>query len=120
MEELKVICNENVKFVVVAFIAFGLDFLTGFTRAVIEKNVQSNKLKKSLLKLVLYFSLIILGGCAEILFPAEKQFKIQFVCIAIFANDGYSVYENGRDIFNLPIVKEFFEKLKGGNNNDNG
>lgn len=114
MEELKIICNENVKFVVIAFIAYTLDFLTGFTRAFFEKNIQSAKLKKSIIKFVLYFSFIILGGCTEILFPSEHTFKIQIVCIAIFATDGYSVIENGKDIINLPIIKEFFEKLKGG------
>lgn len=112
MEELKIICNENIKFVIIAGIAYLLDFLTGFSRAIFEKNVQSSKIKKSIVKFVLYFSFIILGGCAEILFPTEHTFKIQLVCIAIFATDGYSVWENGKDIINLPIVKEFFEKLK--------
>lgn len=112
MEELKIICNENIKFVIIAGIAFVLDFITGFSRAVFEKNVQSAKIKKSIVKFVLYFSFIILGGCAEILFPTEHTFKIQLVCIAIFATDGYSVWENGKDIINLPIVKEFFENLK--------
>ena len=114
MEELKIICQSNLKFVIIAVIAYILDFISGFSRALIEKDIQSAKLKKSIRKGVLYFSFIILGGCAEILFPSEHNFKIQAVCIAIFATDGWSVVENGKDILNIPIVTEFFKNLKGG------
>lgn len=112
MESIKIILNDNIKFIVVAFVAFGVDTITGITRAILNKNVQSSKLKKTIIKFIVYFGAIVLGGCAEILFPTDKTFKIQVVCLVIFATDGWSFIENSRDIINIPFIKEFFEKIK--------
>lgn len=114
MDELKIILNENIKYIIIAGIAYALDFLTGFTRALLRKDIQSSKLKKSISKFLLYFSLIVLGGCIEILFPSDTTVKIKLVCIAIFATDGWSVVENGKDIINIPFINDFFKKLVGG------
>lgn len=114
MDELRIILNDNIKFIIIAGIAYALDFITGFTRALINKDVQSAKLKKSIIKFLIYFSFIVLGGCIEILFPSDTTVKIKLVCIAIFATDGWSVIENSKDIINIPIINDFFKNLKGG------
>lgn len=118
MDELKIILNENIKYIIIAGIAFLLDFITGFTRAVLKKDIQSSKLKKSINKFLLYFSFIVLGGCIEILFPSDTTVKIKLICITIFATDGWSVIENGKDIINIPFINDFFKSLKGGSKNE--
>lgn len=112
MEEIKIILNTNIKFIIVAFIAFSLDFITGFSRAALTKTIKSSKLKKSIFKLIVYFAFIVMGACLELLFPTEKTVKIQLICIAIIATDFYSVYENGKDILNIPFIAEFLKTLK--------
>lgn len=115
MEELKLILNDNIKFIIVAGVAFTLDFMTGFGRAVLQKNVQSSELKKSIFKLIVYFAFIVMGASLELLFPTEKTFKIQVICLAIIATDFYSVYENSRDILNIPFIAEFLKEFKDKN-----
>lgn len=56
-----------------------------------------------------------MGGCVEILFPTEKTFKIQIICLAIIATDFYSVYENGKDILNIPFIAEYLQQFKDKN-----
>ncbi|MFQ7061109.1 MAG: phage holin family protein [Eubacterium sp.] len=115
MEEIKIILNDNLKFIIIAFVAFGLDFITGFSRALLQKNVQSSKLKKSIFKLIVYFAFVVMGACLELLFPTDKTFKIQIVCLAIIATDFYSVYENSKDILNIPFIAEYLKQFKDKN-----
>lgn len=114
MEEIKIILNDNLKFIIIAFIAFTIDFITGFTRAALSKNIKSSKLKRSIIKFIYYFAFIIIGGCLEILFPSEsgKTLKIQIICLAIAGNDFLSVIENGKDIIKIPIITDFIKNLK--------
>ena len=122
MEEIKLILNENIKFIIIAGIAYALDFITGFSKALLFKNVQSSKLRKSVMKGIAYFAFIIIGGCLEILFPSKeieilgKQFciywKLQTICLGISLTDFYSVYENTREYQHIPFIAKILNYFK--------
>lgn len=131
MEEIKLLLNENIKFVIICGIAYILDFISGFSKAMFLKDVQSSKIKKSFVKGTLYFCFIIIGCCLEIMFPYVSPvtgeityYKLQGICIAIALTDFYSVYENAKGYADIPFVAKLLKKFKKENDevnvDDNG
>lgn len=115
MEGIKIILNENIKFIIVVGIAYCLDFITGFSKAVFLHDVQSSKLKKSVVKGIMYFSFIIIGGCLEILFPVapdKTMWKLQTICLGISLTDFWSVVENARGYADVPFIAKILEQFK--------
>lgn len=122
MEQIKLLLNENIKFVIICGVAYSLDFVTGFSKAIFLKNVQSNKLKKSVMKGIAYFSFIIIGACLELLFPSKPitmfeteiylYWKIQIICLGIALTDFYSVYENMKEYGNIPFVEKILNYFR--------
>lgn len=115
MEEIKIILNENIKFIIIVGVAYASDFISGFSKAVLLKDVQSSKLKKSVVKGIGYFLFIIIGCCLEILFPVSDKtpmWKLQLICIGISLTDFYSVYENMKEYSDIPIVAKIINYFK--------
>ena len=122
MEQIKILLNENIKFIVIAGIAYALDFVTGFSKAVLFKNVQSSKLRKSVMKGIAYFAFIIIGACLEILFPSKEvevfgqtvciYWKLQIICLGISLTDFYSVYENTKEYQHIPFIAKILNYFK--------
>lgn len=122
MEEIKILLNENIKFIIIAGIAYALDFITGFSKAVLFKNVKSSKLRKSVMKGIAYFAFIIIGACLEILFPSKEveifgqevciYWKLQIICLGISLTDFYSVYENTKEYQHIPFIAKILSYFK--------
>lgn len=56
------------KLILIVLTAIAIDFITGITKAIYNKNIQSEKLRKSIPKIIGYFAIIIISVCIEIVF----------------------------------------------------
>lgn len=107
---------------IIVLIGVILDFITGITKAIIQKNIQSEKLRNTLPKIIGYFAIIIIGLCLQIVFDIDFITKI--ICLFIIVIEFISVIEN---VNNYVTIPKFLTKLlddkkneldKGGNDNE--
>lgn len=107
---------------IIVFVAVILDFITGITKAIYQRNIQSEKLRKTLPKIIGYFAVILIGICLQIVFNIDFITKI--ICLFIIVIEFISVIEN---VNNYVTIPKFLTKLlddkkneldKGGNDNE--
>lgn len=107
---------------IIVLIAVILDFITGITKAIIQKNIKSEKLRNTIPKIMGYFAIIIIGLCLQIVFNVDFLTKI--ICLFIIVIEFISVIEN---VNNYVTIPKFLTKLlddkkneldKGGNDNE--
>lgn len=104
---------------IIVLVAVILDFVTGITKAIFQKNIQSEKLRNAIPKMMGYFAIIIIGVCLQIVFKIDFVTKI--ICLFIIVIEFISVIEN---VNNYVTIPKFLTKLlddkkneldKGGN-----
>ena len=98
---------------IIVLVAVILDFITGITKAIFQKNIP---------KIMGYFAIIIIGVCLQIVFNIDFVTKI--ICLFIIVIEFISVIEN---VNNYVTIPKFLTKLlddkkneldKGGNDNE--
>lgn len=107
---------------IIVLVAVILDFISGITKAIFQKNMKSEKLRNTIPKIMGYFAIIIIGVCLQIVFNIDFVTKI--ICLFIIVIEFISVIEN---VNNYVTIPKFLTKLlddkkneldKGGNDNE--
>lgn len=124
MESIKQLILSNVIIIAISGIAYTLDFITGFSKAVANKNVKSSKLRKSIVKGVSYFSFIIMTICLQLIFPINFELFGKNVDVFIYVGNLYiiltefiSIRENGKEFLKAPAIDNFMKKTQENINN---
>ena len=71
LDAIKEILIGYQKFLLIVLISIVIDFITGITKAIYNKNIQSEKLRKTIPKIIGYFAIIIIGICIQIVFNVD-------------------------------------------------
>lgn len=121
-ETIKELLLAQQTILIIAFIAVILDFLTGITKAIYQKNIQSEKLRKTIPKIIGYCAIILIGVSLQIVFKIDFITKI--ICLFIIVIEFISVIENVNNYVTIPkfLTKILDDKKneldKGGNDNE--
>lgn len=109
-------------YLLIILIAIVTDFITGITKAIFKKNIQSEKLRKTIPKIIGYFAIIIIGICLQIVFNID--FIVKILTLFIIVIEFISVIENIQNYVTIPkfLIKLLNDKKdeldNGGNNNE--
>lgn len=109
-------------YLLIILIAIVTDFITGITKAILKKNIQSEKLRKTIPKIIGYFAIIIIGICLQIVFNID--FIVKILTLFIIVIEFISVIENIQNYVTIPkfLIKLLNDKKdeldNGGNNNE--
>ena len=115
MQDFITLFNNEKKFIII-FIAVSLiDFILGVSTALINKDFQSNKLRKGLNKYVAYFAFIVVAIIAEYVFNLQVAHYGTVLPISI---EIISVIENVYNLTGNEKIKDFINLIKDGTKND--
>lgn len=114
---LQTIVHDDIKFIILVVISSAVDFILGFTRAVINKEVQSSKLKNGLYKILMYTLFIIIFIVIQWIFPnmliwniAGFDFSLSMIALLIIAFiEITSISENSKQI---PMLYSLFTLIQ--------
>ena len=77
------IVKADLKLIILTAVCVIIDFMLGFTRAIINKNVESLKLKNGLYKILLYTAFIVLFIIIQWVFPSALTWDIGNTTISL-------------------------------------
>lgn len=112
---IKDIVLANSKYFLAVFCFYLIDFMTGFAKAVKNKNISSGKLRGSISKALEYIAFLLVGVVAVYLFNAE--YAVNLIAISLCGVEFTSIYENAKETgFKFPekIIALFSRKGDGG------
>lgn len=118
MDELILIKNiilSNSKYFLAVFCFYLIDFMTGFAKAIKNKNISSGKLRGSVSKALEYIAFLLVGVVTVYLFNAE--YAINLIAISLCCVEFTSICENAKETgFKFPekIIALFSRKEDGG------
>lgn len=122
LETIKELLLAQQTILIIVFVAVILDFITGITKAIYQKNIQSEKLRKTIPKIIGYCAVILIAVCLQIVFNIDFITKI--VCLFIIVIEFISVIENINNYVTIPqfLIKLLEDKKKeldeGGKDNE--
>lgn len=122
LETIKELLLAQQTILIIAFVAVILDFVTGITKAIYQKNIQSEKLRKTIPKIIGYCAVILIAVCLQIVFNIDFITKI--ICLFIIVIEFISVIENINNYVTIPqfLIKLLEDKKKeldeGGKDNE--
>lgn len=122
LETIKELLLAQQTILMVVFVAVILDFITGITKAIYQKNIQSEKLRKTIPKIIGYCAVILIAVCLQIVFNIDFITKI--ICLFIIVIEFISVIENINNYVTIPqfLIKLLEDKKKeldkGGKDNE--
>ena len=106
------------KLLIIVAVSIIIDFITGITKAIYNKNIQSEKLRKTIPKIIGYFAVIVIGICLQIVFNVE--YVPVLIMIFIIIIEFISTLENISNYVTIPnfLIKFLEEKRKLINDGD--
>lgn len=111
LENIKELLLQNQTFLLIVLISIVIDFVTGITKAIYKHNIQSEKLRKTIPKIVGYFAVIVIGICLQIVFNIEYITKILMTFIIII--EFISTIENISNYVTIPkFLLKFLEEKR--------
>lgn len=111
LENIKELLLQNQTFLLIVLISTVIDFITGITKAIYKHNIQSEKLRKTIPKIVGYFAVIIIGICLQIVFNIEYITKILMTFIIVI--EFISTIENISNYVTIPkFLLKFLEEKR--------
>lgn len=122
LETIKELLLAQQTILMIVFVAVILDFITGITKAIYQKNIQSKKLRKTIPKIIGYCAVILIAVCLQIVFNIDFITKI--ICLFIIVIEFISVIENINNYVTIPqfLIKLLEDKKKeldkGGKDNE--
>lgn len=122
LETIKELLLAQQTILIIVFVAVILDFITGITKAIYMKNIQSKKLRKTIPKIIGYCAVILIAVCLQIVFNIDFITKI--ICLFIIVIEFISVIENINNYVTIPqfLIKLLEDKKKeldeGGKDNE--
>lgn len=110
---------EYYKLLIIVGVAILIDFVTGITKAIYNRNIESEKLRKTIPKIIGYFAVIVIGICLRIVFTAD--YIPTLIMIFIIIIEFISVIENISNYVTIPkfLTKFLEEKRKLIDNGEN-
>lgn len=112
---IKDIILANSKNFLAVFCFYIIDFMTGFAKAIKNKNISSGKLRVSVSKALEYIAFLLVGVIAVYLFNTE--YAINLIAISLCSVEFTSICENAKETgFKFPekIIDLFSRKGDGG------
>lgn len=121
IDTIKTLLLENQIILIVVLASVILDFITGITKAIWQRNIQSEKLRKTIPKIIGYCAIILIAVCVQIVFNIDFLCKI--ICLFIIVIEFLSVLENIQNYVTIPqfLIKWLENKkdeLDNGGSND--
>lgn len=122
LETIKELLLAQQTILIIVLVAVILDFITGITKAIYQKNIQSEKLRKTIPKIIGYCAIILIAVCLQIVFNIDFITKI--ICLFIIVIEFISVIENINNYVTIPqfLIKLLEDKKKeldkGGKDNE--
>lgn len=122
LETIKELLLAQQTILIIVFVAVILDFVTGITKAIYQKNIQSKKLRKTIPKIIGYCAVILIAVCLQIVF--NMDFITKIICLFIIVIEFISVIENINNYVTIPqfLIKLLEDKKKqldeGGKDNE--
>lgn len=122
LETIKELLLAQQTILIIVVVAVILDFITGITKAIYQKNIQSEKLRKTIPKIIGYCAVILIAVCLQIVFNIDFITKI--ICLFIIVIEFISVIENINNYVTIPqfLIKLLEDKKKeldkGGKDNE--
>lgn len=115
MQDFILLFNNEKRYIFIFLIVSLIDFALGVSTALINKDFQSNKLRKGLNKYVGYFAFIAVAIIGEYVFnlPIAHYGTVLPISIEII-----SVIENVYNLTGNEKIKDFIKNFKGGSDND--
>lgn len=111
LEIIKELLLHNQTFLLIVLISIVIDFVTGITKAIYKHNIQSEKLRKTIPKIVGYFAVIVIGICLQIVFNIEYITKILMTFIIVI--EFISTIENISNYVTIPkFLLKFLEEKR--------
>lgn len=112
LETIKELLLAQQTILIIVFVAVILDFITGITKAIYQKNIQSEKLRKTIPKIIGYCAVILIAVCLQIVFNIDFITKI--TCLFIIVIEFISVIENINNYVTIPqfLIKFLEDKKK--------
>lgn len=112
---IKNIMLANSKYFLAVFCFYLIDFMTGFAKAIKNKNISSGKLRGSVSKALEYIAFLFVGVVAVYIFNAE--YAINLIAISLCSVEFTSICENAKETgFKFPekIIALFSRRGDGG------
>lgn len=111
MQDFILLFNNEKRYIFIFLIVSLIDFVLGVSTALINKDFQSNKLRKGLNKYVGYFAFIAVAIIGEYVFnlPIAHYGTVLSISIEII-----SVIENVYDLTGNEKIKDFINLIKDG------
>lgn len=111
LENIKELLLQNQTFLLIVLISIVIDFITGITKAIYKHNIQSEKLRKIIPKIVGYFAVIVIGICLQIVFNIDYITKILMTFIIVI--EFISTIENISNYVTIPkFLLKFLEEKR--------
>jgi toxin secretion/phage lysis holin len=111
MQDFITLFNNEKKFIIIFLTVSLIDFILGVSTALINKDFQSNKLRKGLNKYVAYFAFIAVAIIAEYVFNLQVAHYGTVLPITI---EIISVIENVYNLTGNEKIKDFINLIKDG------
>lgn len=111
MQDFITLFNNEKKFIIIFLVVSLIDFILGVSTALINKDFQSNKLRKGLNKYVAYFAFIVVAIIAEYVFNLQVAHYGTVLPISI---EIISVIENVYNLTGNDKIKDFINLIKDG------
>lgn len=111
-EAIKNICYANAVLFIIVLVSVVIDFITGITKAIYMKNIQSEKLRKTIPKLIGYVAILLIGICLQLVF-SNLAFIVKMLAVFIIIIEFISTLENIRHYVTIPkFLIKFLENQK--------
>lgn len=112
LEAIKNICYANAGLFIIVLVSVVIDFITGITKAIYMHNIQSEKLRKTIPKLIGYVAILLIGICLQLVF-SNLAFIVKMLAVFIIIIEFISTLENIRHYVTIPkFLIKFLENQK--------
>lgn len=111
LDSIRNVLLQNQTFLFIVLISIIIDFITGITKAIYKHNIQSEKLRKTIPKIIGYFAVIVIAVCLQIVFNIDYIVKIIITFIIVI--EFISTIENISNYVTIPkFLINFLEEKK--------
>ena len=112
LEAIKNICYANAGLFIIVLVSVVIDFVTGITKAIYMHSIQSEKLRKTIPKLIGYVAILLIGICLQLVF-SNLAFIVKMLAVFIIIIEFISTLENIRHYVTIPkFLIKFLENQK--------
>ena len=113
---MDIILQHKVILIIIS-VLFMIDFITGITKALYNKNFSSEKFRKTIPKLISYLAILVIAGTCEVYFQTTAL--INGCSVFILVTEATSILENINEFVTIPeVLSKFLESQNNKNEKD--